>query len=38
VYFGSGDGRLYALHARDGTRRWSFDTTSIDRSSPSATT
>ena len=30
LYFGSGNGRLYALHARDGSRRWSFDTTSSD--------
>jgi outer membrane protein assembly factor BamB len=27
VYFGCGNGRLYALNAADGTRRWSFDTT-----------
>ncbi len=27
VYFGSGNGRLYALDARSGRRRWSFDTT-----------
>jgi len=27
VYFGCGNGKLYALNARDGTRRWSFDTT-----------
>lgn len=27
VYVGSSDGRLYALQGRDGTRRWSFDTT-----------
>ncbi|MCX6032436.1 MAG: PQQ-binding-like beta-propeller repeat protein [Chloroflexi bacterium] len=30
VYFGAGNGRLYALNAADGTRRWSFDTTSAD--------
>ncbi|MFI5397655.1 MAG: PQQ-binding-like beta-propeller repeat protein [Candidatus Binatia bacterium] len=28
LYFGSGNGKLYALNAADGTRRWSFDTTS----------
>jgi outer membrane protein assembly factor BamB len=27
VYVGGGDGRLYALDARTGRRRWSFDTT-----------
>ncbi len=27
VYFGAGNGQLYALNAADGTRRWSFDTT-----------
>ena len=30
VYFGCGNGRVFALHARDGTRRWSFDTTASD--------
>ncbi|MBN2503703.1 MAG: PQQ-like beta-propeller repeat protein [Anaerolineales bacterium] len=30
VYFGNGNGKLYALHAGDGSRRWSFDTTSSD--------
>lgn len=30
VYFGAGNGRFYALNAADGTRRWSFDTTSAD--------
>ena len=30
VYFGAGNGRLYALDAGDGTRRWSFDTTPAD--------
>lgn len=30
VYFGCGNGRLYALHTADGTRRWSFDTTPDD--------
>ena len=28
LYFGSGNGKLYALNAANGTRRWSFDTTS----------
>ncbi len=27
VYVGAGNGKLYALNAADGTRRWSFDTT-----------
>ncbi len=27
VYFGSGNGKLYALDAATGARRWSFDTT-----------
>lgn len=27
VYVGSSDGRLYAINADDGKRRWSFDTT-----------
>ncbi len=30
LYFGSGNGKLYALDAADGTRRWSFDTTAAD--------
>jgi hypothetical protein len=30
LYFGAGDGTLYALNADTGTRRWSFDTTSSD--------
>jgi outer membrane protein assembly factor BamB len=30
VYFGCGNGRLYALNAADGTRRWSYDTTPDD--------
>ncbi len=30
VYFGAGNGRFYALNAADGTRRWSFDTTSAE--------
>lgn len=30
VYFGSGNGRLYALDAHSGARRWSFDTTPAD--------
>lgn len=30
VYFGSGNGKLYALDAGNGQRRWSFDTTSAD--------
>ena len=27
MYFGAGNGTLYALNAANGTRRWSFDTT-----------
>ena len=27
VYFGNGKGVLYAINTRDGTRRWSYDTT-----------
>ncbi|MGE5221110.1 MAG: hypothetical protein ACM3PY_01650, partial [Omnitrophica WOR_2 bacterium] len=30
VYFGCGNGRLYALNAADGSLRWSFDTTPED--------
>lgn len=30
LYFGAGDGTLYALNADSGTRRWSFNTTSSD--------
>lgn len=30
LYFGCGNGRLYALDAARGTRRWSFDTTPGD--------
>jgi outer membrane protein assembly factor BamB len=30
LYFGSGNGRLHALEARDGSRRFSFDATSDD--------
>ncbi len=30
VYFGCGDGRVYALNADDGSRRWSYDTTPAD--------
>jgi len=30
VYFGCGNGRLYALNTADGSRRWSFDTTPLD--------
>ena len=28
VYFGDGNGKLYALNAADGSLRWAFDTTS----------
>jgi outer membrane protein assembly factor BamB len=27
IYFGNGAGKLFALQARDGSRRWSYDTT-----------
>ncbi len=30
VYFGAGNGKLYALNAADGSRRWSYNTTSSD--------
>ena len=30
VYFGSSNGKLYALDADTGARRWSFDTTLYD--------
>jgi outer membrane protein assembly factor BamB len=30
VYFGCGDGRLYALNAADGSLRWAYDTTPDD--------
>jgi len=30
VYFGCGDGRLYALNAADGSLRWAFNTTPPD--------
>ena len=30
VYFGAGNGKLYALNTSDGSRRWSFDTTLDD--------
>ncbi len=30
VYFGCGNGKLYALNAADGALRWSFDTTPQD--------
>jgi outer membrane protein assembly factor BamB len=30
VYFGCGNGKLYALNAADGSLRWSFDTTPTD--------
>lgn len=30
VYFGAGNGKLYALNTLDGSRRWSFDTTLDD--------
>ncbi|MCA9973092.1 MAG: PQQ-binding-like beta-propeller repeat protein, partial [Anaerolineales bacterium] len=34
VYFGSGNGRLYALDAASGARRWSYDTTAAGAASP----
>ncbi|MDR3574495.1 MAG: PQQ-binding-like beta-propeller repeat protein [Anaerolineaceae bacterium] len=30
VYFGCGNGKLYALNAADGSLRWSYDTTPAD--------
>ncbi len=30
VYFGAGNGKLYALNTADGSLRWSFDTTEAD--------
>lgn len=30
VYFGAGNGKLYALNTADGSLRWAFDTTSWD--------
>lgn len=30
VYFGAGNGKLYALNTADGSLRWSFDTTAAD--------
>ena len=30
VYFGAGNGLLYALEAADGSLRWSYDTTPED--------
>ena len=36
VYAGSGDGRLYALDADTGRRRWSYDTTPRRRRGPRA--
>ncbi len=30
VYFGAGNGSVYALNCADGTRRWSYDTTNYD--------
>ncbi len=30
VYFGAGNGKLYALNTDTGSRRWSFDTTSSE--------
>jgi outer membrane protein assembly factor BamB len=34
VYFGSGDGRLYALDARTGQEKWRFKTDGGVNSSP----
>jgi outer membrane protein assembly factor BamB len=34
VYFGNGDGKLFALDAQTGRRRWSFDTTGAGDSLP----
>ncbi len=30
IYFGCGNGRLYALNAKDGSLRWAYDTTPAD--------
>jgi outer membrane protein assembly factor BamB len=30
VYFGAGNGQIYALNTQDGSRRWSFNTTADD--------
>jgi eukaryotic-like serine/threonine-protein kinase len=34
VFFGSGDGRVYALDAASGARRWAFDTGEVVHASP----
>jgi outer membrane protein assembly factor BamB len=34
VYFGSGDGHVYALDAKDGTLRWKFRTGDVVHASP----
>ena len=34
VYFGNGDGKLYALDAQTGERRWSYDTTGAGEALP----
>ena len=34
VYFGSGDGNLYALHAADGTLAWQFQTGDVIHATP----
>jgi outer membrane protein assembly factor BamB len=34
VYVGNGDGKLYALNAQTGARRWSYDTTGAGEAPP----
>ena len=34
VYFGNGDGKLFALNTQTGQRRWSYDTTAAGQALP----